>query len=292
MGGGIRGAGRVAEATGIDQALEDAAEAAVVRALAGPAAERALSRALESEAVERSLVQVLDSEMVERVWERLLASDEAQKLVERIAQAPEVRQAIAYQGVGLIDDIGAQIGRIARRLDDAIERVFRAILRIPRRVGHSGQAGLVSRALATAIDVGILNLIFLAASALIGSAASAALGVGGDISLEAALAATGVWIAAASVYLLAFWSLSGETPGMRFLDIRLQGPDGPRIGLPRAVRRLLGLAMSALLLGLGFLIALWDERRRTLADRIARTDVAYLPPRREAPWAGGPTEPV
>lgn len=292
MGGGIRGAGRVAEATGIDQALEEAAEAAVVRALASPAAERALSRALESEEVERSLVQVLDSEMVERVWERLLASDEAQKLVERIAQAPEIRQAIAYQGVGLIDDIGAQIGRIARHLDDVIERVFRTVLRIPRRVGHSAQAGLVSRALATAIDVGILNLIFLAASALIGSAASAALGVGGDISLEAALAATAVWIAAASVYLLAFWSLSGETPGMRFLDIRLQGPDGPRIGLPRAARRLLGVAVSALLLGLGFVIALWDERRRTLADRIARTDVSYLPPRREAPWAGGPVGPV
>ena len=66
--------------------------------------------------------------MVDRIWERLLASDEAQKLVERIAEAPEVRAAVAAQGVGLLADLGRGARRAARRLDDGVERVVRRLL--------------------------------------------------------------------------------------------------------------------------------------------------------------------
>ena len=158
---GARTGGRVAEATGIDQAIEDVAADAVVRALESPAAERAIAQALESAAVERSINRAIDSEMIDRVWERLLASDEVQKLVERIAEAPEIRNAIAAQGFGLIDDIGAQVGRIARHVDSIVERVARAIFRKPRREGEAKQAGLFSRALAMGIDAVIVNVIFL-----------------------------------------------------------------------------------------------------------------------------------
>ena len=57
---------------------------------------------------------MLDSELVDHVWDRLLASDEAQKLIERIAEAPELRAAIAAQGVGLLRDIGRQVRRLRR----------------------------------------------------------------------------------------------------------------------------------------------------------------------------------
>src|SRR5918995_4585186 len=110
LGGSARSARVVAEATGIDDAVDLATEEAIVRALESPAVERALVRVLESEAaqeafertlsspaVERAAVRVLDSELVDHVWDRLLASDEAQRLVERIAAAPEVRAAIAQQ---------------------------------------------------------------------------------------------------------------------------------------------------------------------------------------------------
>ena len=130
LGAGARGAERVASATGIDEAVERATEEAIVRALESPAVERAIVRVLETEAaqdalertlsspaVERAAVKVLDSELVDDVWDQLLASDEAQKLVERIAEAPEIRAAIAAQGVGLIGDIGRQVRRITERLD-------------------------------------------------------------------------------------------------------------------------------------------------------------------------------
>ena len=291
VGAGARGSMRVAEATGIDRAIEEVAEEAVVRALDSPAAERAIARALESSAVERSLVRTIDSEMIDRVWERLLASDEAQKLVERIAQAPEVRQAIAYQGVGLVDDIGAQIGRIARRLDSTLERIARMILRRPQREGEVADAGVVTRGLAFLVDGLIVNAIFFGTTAILDPALDAIFGA--DRSSTPAFAVGSFfWLLGAGTYLVGFWGLSGETPGMRFLDLRLQGPDGPRLGFRRAFRRLVGVALSLIPWGLGFIVSLFDARRRTWADRIAKTEVRYLPPRREAPWTEATPSPV
>ena len=281
---GLRGAERVAEATGIDRALEEAASAAVIRALESPAAERALARALESAAVERSLTTVVDSEMIDRVWERLLASDEAQKLVERIAGAPEIRQAIAYQGVGLVDDVGAQIGRVARRLDDTLERVVRALFRRPRREGEAKNAGVLTRGLAFLLDGVILNFSFFAVSSLVVLAINAIFNAD-EASAPALVAGTLAWALAGSAYLITFWSLSGETPGMRFFDLRLHGPDGRRLGVRRATRRLIGTILSVIPFFLGFLGILFDERRRAWNDRFSQTEVRYLAPRREAPWA-------
>jgi uncharacterized RDD family membrane protein YckC len=283
---GLRGARRVAESTGLDEAAEEAVAEAVVRALESPAAERAIAQALESPAVERSIVRTIDSEMIDRVWERLLASNEVQKLVERIAQAPEVRSAIAYQGVGLVDDIGAQVGRVSRRLDATLERVVRTIFRRPRRSGDPPQAGLVTRGLALLLDAGIVNLSLLGISSLSAFALRELLGVD-DLGLAGVIAGSFTWIVASSAYLVGFWALSGETPGMRFFDLRLQGPDGPRIGPRRAIRRLIGGVLAVLPWGLGLVPILFTERRRGLQDRFADTEVRYLPPRREAPWARG-----
>ena len=54
------------------------------------------------------------SQLIDHVWDHLLDSIEAQKLIERIAEAPELRAAIASQGVGLLRDIGRQIRDLAR----------------------------------------------------------------------------------------------------------------------------------------------------------------------------------
>src|SRR5215211_1397686 len=65
LGVGARGAERLAGATGVDKALEEAAEEAIVRALRSPAVERAITRALvEGNAVERAVEQALTSDEV------------------------------------------------------------------------------------------------------------------------------------------------------------------------------------------------------------------------------------
>lgn len=301
LGLGARSAERVASATGIDDAVEDATEEAIVRALESPAVERAVVRVLESDAaqqaieralsspaVERAAVRVLDSELVDHVWERLLASDEAQKLVERIAEAPEVRAALTSQGVGLLEDIGRGVRDTADRVDGAIARVVERLRGrtaiAPRDRIH---VGIFTRTVAAAIDGAVLNLSFLAVSAIFGVTIGGVLGDARDPSGAAVVAGGALWLWASAFYLGIFWSLAGQTLGMRFLSIRLDHHGERKIGARRAIRRLAGTALSVLSFGIGFLISIFDDRRRTLADRLAGTEVIELGERDAAPWSAG-----
>ena len=305
LGVGVRGARSVTRATGIDRAVEVAAEEAIVaaveseaveramaRVLKGPVVEEAVEDALESEAVKRALLEAMDSELVDEVWRRLLASDQAQQLVERIAEAPEVRAAISAQGIGLIEDVGRTVGRVARRLDDSFERLLRRVFFRKRRPLPTSHAGFVSRALAYAVDAVFVNLGFTAFAALVTLAYSAFVGGGeGGTGLAIAIGST-AWVAIGSLYLICFWSLAGQTPGMRFLGIRLSELR-PRPG--RSLRRLLGLYLSVVSFGIGFLGIVFREERRGWEDRFSGTFVVYDERRPEpAPWseAAEPVAPV
>ncbi len=292
----MRGARTVGKATGIDRAVEVAAEEAIVaaveseaveramaRVLQGPVVEEAVQGALESDAVKKALLEAMDSELVDEVWRRLLASEEAQQLVERIAEAPEVRAAISAQGAGLLEDIGRQVGKLARRLDDSFERLARRLLFRRRRAVASDHAGAVSRALAYLIDGIFVNLGFTAIVA-IASLVDNAFGGGGDGASNFAIAVgSTAWLALGSLYLVAFWSLAGQTPGMRFVGIRLSVG---RLPPGRALKRLIGLGLSVVTFGIGFLGIVFREQRRAWEDRFSGTDVLYDERRPEpAPWS-------
>ena len=284
LGVGVRGARTVTKATGIDRAVEVAAEDAIVAAVESKAVERAMARVLESERVKRALLEAMDSELVDEVWRRLLASEEAQQLVERIAEAPEVRAAISAQGMGLVEDIGRTVGNIARRLDDRFERIVRRIFFRPPRLLPTDRAGLISRGLAMLIDGVFVNLAFTAFIALVTLLANAFGGNGeGGTSLAIAVGST-AWLSFGAFYLLGFWSLAGQTPGMRFLGIRLN----ERLPLRRSLRRLIGLGLSVLAFGLGFVGIVFRERRQAWEDRFSASEVLYDERRPEpAPWSSG-----
>lgn len=299
LGVGVRGARTVSKATGIDRAVEIAAEEAIVaaveseaveramaRVLEGPVVEEAVQGALESDAVKRALLEAMDSELVDEVWRRLLASEEAQQLVERIAEAPEVRAAISAQGVGLLEDIGRTIGKIARRLDDTLENVVRRLLFRPRRAEPTGHAGGVSRGLAMLIDGVFVNLGFTAFAALVTLLFNAFGGNAKGGSVFAIAFGSTAWLVLGGLYLLAFWTLAGQTPGMRFVGITLSEH---RVRVRVAFRRLVGLGLSVLAFGLGFLGILFGERRRGWDDRLSGLDVLYDERRPEpAPWSAPP----
>jgi uncharacterized RDD family membrane protein YckC len=285
----------VAQATGLERTVEAVTEEAIVRAVESPAVERALARvlrgpiveeamqdAMNSAAVERALTEALESELVDNVWRRLLSSDEAQQLIERIAEAPELRSAIAAQSVGFLDDIRKQIRKAARRLDYVVERLARLLFRRPPRATPPEFAGLITRGLAALVDLGILNVFFLAISALVAIVAS--LFVSGNVDTPAIAAGLAAWLVAGGVYSVTFWALAGQTPGMRFLGIRLEVDGSTEIGGRTAFRRLLGTVLAVIPVFLGFLGVILSERRHGLNDRIAHTDVRYEP-ERAAPWA-------
>jgi uncharacterized RDD family membrane protein YckC len=131
----------------------------------------------------------------------------------------------------------------------------------------------------------IVNLSFsglAAIAALVGSFFS------GDSSGVSGLALAlggGAWFFLAAFYLVAFWSLAAQTPGMRFFGIGL-GVEGRGLPLRRSLKRLVGLGLSVLALGIGFLGILFGERRRGWQDRLAGVDVLYeIREREPAPWS-------
>lgn len=289
---GTRGAQRFADASGLDQAIEAAVEEAIVRAIEseatenaiarvinGPVIEQAVSEAMASEAVEKAIIEALDSEMTERIWDHVLDGPHTQRLIERIAEAPEVRAAIAAQGIGLIGDLGYQVSRVTRVIDFIGERIVRRILFRPRRTTPTARTGFFTRALAVGIDLLIVN----GALAVLGAAISwlsDSIGITSGQEIPSALVAVGaiLWFLSASLYLIVFWSLSGQTIGMRFLDIRMEKDGSFRIGRKAAVRRLVGFWLSAAALGIPFLTVLVKVNRRGFHDRLGGTMVYFIDP--------------
>lgn len=298
LAAGVRGARDVGRATGLDQAIEaateeamvaavesEAVERAIARVLRGPVVEEAMNSALESDTVKHALIDALDSELVDEVWRRLLASDEAQRLVERIAEAPEIRAAISAQSMGLIEDVGHTIGNGTRRLDGTAERVVRRVTFRKRRSESTDRAGAVTRGLAFGLDVLLVNLGFSGLAAVAALIASAFTGNGNGVSNFALAAGTALWFTLGSLYLVGFWSLAGQTPGMRFLGIRLD-VEGRGLRLGRSVKRLIGMALAVIPFFLGFLGIFFDERRRAWDDRLSGVDVVYEGNERAtAPWS-------
>ena len=112
-------------------------------------------------------------------------------------------------------------------------------------------------------------------------------GGGGASNFAIAIGST-AWSGSASLYLVAFWSLAGQTPGMRFVGIRLSME---RLPLRRSLKRLLGLCLSVVTFGIGFLGVVFGEQRRAWEDRFSAADVIYDERRPEpAPWSRPPIE--
>ena len=141
-------------------------------------------------------------------------------------------------------------------------------------------AGIVSRGFAIALDVAILQAILFVIGAVITLIAEAFGDVSIDISaLEVVLGAI-AWMIAFNAYLIGFWWLAGQTPGMRILGIQVRttegGPVTPRRGLVRAA----GMILAAIPLFAGYVPILLNERRQGFHDKLANTLVTY---RRPAP---------
>ena len=275
----------------IDQVLASKIPEEVIdRVLAEEFSQRVVNRVLESPGIEPAAVEVIESDLVDELTERVLESEEMRLTIERVAQSPEVRSALAYQSVGFLADIGRQISSLAQRLDGPAEAIPRRLFRRPRRTHRPNEAGAVSRLLAVAVDALIVNTFLLALTAAV-SLVLSALGEGNaDVSSGEALAAGGtVWLATAGVYLAVFWTLAGQTPGMRFARVRLMKLDGSALSGRDSIRRLFGCALAAIPLFLGYLAILVNEQRRGWQDRIGRTVVRYAPEERLAlpPGPGG-----
>jgi uncharacterized RDD family membrane protein YckC len=99
----------------------------------------------------------------------------------------------------------------------------------------------------------------------------------GDVRRGSSFVLMAGYIAVASVAFLNFIviaGLSGRTLGKWMAGLRIERRDGEPLSFVRAlVRHLLGYALTALTLGLGFLLSAFNSKGRALHDLIAGTVV-------------------
>ncbi len=136
-------------------------------------------------------------------------------------------------------------------------------------------AGFVTRAIAFAIDVALIDLAAAFVAIVVGLGISA-LDVP-DVVVTIAIVIGGLAYLAWFVgYFATFWSTTGQTPGARVMGVRVVcASGGETVRLSSAVVRLAGMVLAAIPLFAGFLLILVDDRRRGLQDRLARTVVVY-----------------
>ena len=254
----------------IDRALAGSLTEAIARSVVRHRVlERVVAELAASGELERLLDAALASPRTLEFTDRVLASDEAQHALRQVASSPEVRGAIARQTTGLAAEVVAKVRTSALRLDDRAEHAVRR----RERTHPTPYAGIATRALALASDAVVTILVYLAVVGVVALVSSL---VGGlhPQWLVGVLLGIG-WAVIASGYFVLFWSSAGQTPGMRALRLRVHTAAGDPPTVGRALLRLLGLALSILLLFLGFVPVLFDERRRGLADFLAGTRVSY-----------------
>jgi uncharacterized RDD family membrane protein YckC len=252
------------------------------RALAGPLPEELAQSVVEHHVLERivselaargELDRVVDNALAsprtKELTDRIVRSDEVRSAIREIVASPEVRAAVTEQTAGLFDELLAELRRGTGRMDGGVEQ---AIRRPPRAAGNV-YAGVVTRAVALAVDAFLILAVF---SVISGFAAliSSLVGTLRPTWLVDVLLGAGGGIVACG-YLILFWSGAGRTPGMHLLRLRVRGPGGDPPSVARAVIRTFGTWLAIVPLFAGYLPVLFDSRRRGLPDYLAGTEVVY-----------------
>jgi uncharacterized RDD family membrane protein YckC len=146
-------------------------------------------------------------------------------------------------------------------------------------VAAAPYVGLVTRALAFAIDAAIINAVAILTTAVVGLTLSV-IAVPDDVR-AVTVAVGGVAYVIWSVgYFVGFWTATGQTPGAGMFRFRVCTTAMQPIRPRRALVRFAGLVLAALPLFAGFLLILVDDRRRGLHDRLAGTVVLESPQQR------------
>jgi len=144
--------------------------------------------------------------------------------------------------------------------------------------GDFHYAGFWIRFVAKFIDGVILGMVGLLMTALAGfsllgqdSAMLTTAGLASFIMIKVLEIAMGV------AYATFFVGKYGATPGKMALSLKVVNPDGSSVGYMKAFGRHFAEMVSAIILGIGYIMAAFDDEKRALHDRICGTRVIRKP---------------
>jgi uncharacterized RDD family membrane protein YckC len=142
-------------------------------------------------------------------------------------------------------------------------------------VSYQGHyAGSVSRFAAYSIDLVVSTAVFVLALAAISWGVRIV--SGHDVSWNrSSVVVAVIFVLWQFLYFGYCWAVSGRTPGMAMLGIRVVRADGTVLPPKQAIVRSLVFPLSFLLFGLGFIGILVQHEHRALHDLIAGSAVVY-----------------
>jgi uncharacterized RDD family membrane protein YckC len=154
---------------------------------------------------------------------------------------------------------------------------------LPTQAPHP--AGFFSRFEAFVIDLVILTIVQLVASSFIQTMINFFKLTGLITRIQGVLdnstfdLVTGSTLMAIFViaYFTFFWTLVGYTPGKALLGLKVVHKSDKKISFFRALLRFFAYWISAIPIFLGFFWVLWDSKRQGWHDKIAGTQVVYIP---------------
>jgi len=149
----------------------------------------------------------------------------------------------------------------------------------------SRPAGFFSRLEAFVVDLIILSIIQLGGSAFINAFLKFFRLTGLADKIKTILENSTVNIVVGSAlmtllvigYFTFFWTLVGYTPGKAILGLKVVRKNGGKLSFGRSLLRFFAYWISMLPLFLGFFWVLWDSKRQGWHDKIAGTQVLYIP---------------
>jgi uncharacterized RDD family membrane protein YckC len=134
-----------------------------------------------------------------------------------------------------------------------------------------GNAGIVTRTIAFAIDAALIDAAAVAVGAVVALVFSV-LPVSHELRTIVAAVGAAVFVIWGIVYFTVFWTTTGQTPGNRVMHIRLARSDGSQLKPRHALLRLAGMVISIPLFW-GYVPILFTEHRRAVYDSMAGTEV-------------------
>ena len=245
---------------------------------------------------ETALTQVVDESMDE-----LVENDRIQEFVQEM---------LAAQSLGMIDEAIEEIRERGVSSDTFFEQPIRRIFRRSSRHTIPGPdfdrrlvrpvskrsvtldessllgyyAGFTSRFLALAVDMalvivimGMTSWLFQIVGRFLGeSPRLESLGITEEMVTAASVIISSLnAVTVVFAYAFIFWLMTGQTPGMMLMGLRVVSVDGGHLTFWRAFLRLIGYVISTAFFFLGFAWVLVDDRRQGWHDKLANTLVVY-----------------
>jgi len=139
------------------------------------------------------------------------------------------------------------------------------------------KAGFWIRVVATMVDTLLVFLLQLILGALLAFCGNLLLSSGAENTLQLTLLVQLFTYVLSATYYVFFTGYCGQTPGKMALRIKVIRCNGAAIGFGRAaLREIPAKFVSAILLGIGFVMVAFDDHKQGLHDRMADTYVIKL----------------